>query len=194
MSELRRLRMRIGEAEFEADVPESEVQPMYCQFLSMLERRGQPPLPLLGTGAKGAQPVAGVRAQSVNGYSTEPRGEPSGEPPADSFDEALLARIFDLRQDGAITLKVLPAGPDTHADAVLLLLYGYHRIKREHYVLVTQLFRAAEQSGIALRRPVSQYVRNSSFVIRGGRRKGSHYSLSREGLAVAQELTAQLLA
>ena len=39
MTETRRLKMKIGDAEFEADVPESNVQPMYDRFLSALERR-----------------------------------------------------------------------------------------------------------------------------------------------------------
>jgi hypothetical protein len=31
--------MQIGEVEFEVDVPENKVQPMYDEFLSMVERR-----------------------------------------------------------------------------------------------------------------------------------------------------------
>jgi hypothetical protein len=77
---------------------------------------------------------------------------------------------------------------------MLLLLYGYHRLKNEDYVLATQLFRAAAQSGITLRRSVNEYMRNSRFVIRGGQRKGSHYALSSHGLAMAKEITARIFA
>ena len=183
MTEVRRLKMKIGEAEFEADVPENEVQPMYYQFLSMLERRSQAAVPL--SGAKPDQrPAVEVTVQA--GSSVQSLGE--------TFDDALLARIFDLREDGAVTLKVLPTGPDTNADAMLLLLYGYQRLKNEEYVLATQLFRAAAQSGITLRRSVNEYMRNSRFVIRGGQRKGSHYSLSSHGLAMAKEITARIFA
>jgi hypothetical protein len=35
-------------------------------------------------------------------------------------------------------------------------------------------------------------VRNSRFVIRGGQRKGSHYALSSQGLAMAQEIAARI--
>ena len=115
------------------------------------------------------------------------------EPHTETFDRSILTRIFALRDDGAVTLKVLPKGGDTNADAVLLLLYGYYRLKNEEYVLVTQLFRAAEQSGIPVRRPVSRYVRNSSLVVRGGQRKGSHFSLSRQGIVMAEEITAKLI-
>ncbi len=191
MTEVRRLKMKIGEAEFEADVPENEVQPMYHQFLSMLERRNQAAVPLSTTGAKADQRPAieaTIRAgSSMQSLSVQALGE--------TVDDTLLARIFDLHENGAVTLKVLPpTGPDTDADAMLLLLYGYHRLKNEDYVLATQLFRAAAQSGITLRRSVNEYMRNSRFVIRGGQRKGSHYTLSSHGLAMAKEITARIFA
>jgi hypothetical protein len=188
MTEVRRLKMKIGEAEFEADVPENEVQPMYQQFLSMLERRSQAAVPLPASAKADHKPPieATIRAGSA---------AQAHQALGDTFDDTLLARIFELRQDGAVTLKVLPpTGPDTNADAMLLLLYGYRRLKNEDYVLATQLFRAAAQSGITLRRPVNAYMRNSRFVIRGGQRKGSHYALSSHGLAMAKEITARIFA
>jgi hypothetical protein len=186
MTEFRRLKMRIGEAEFEADVPENKVQPMYHQFLSMLERRGHalasyPPISLSGTGTD-QKPALEATVQDA--ASLEPLGE--------TRDQTSLLRIFDLREDGAVTLRVLPPGPDTNTDALLLLLYGYYRLKNEEYVLATQLFRAAAQSGIALRRSANEYARHSRFVVRGGHRKGSHYSLSSQGLAMAREITARI--
>jgi len=185
MTEVRRLKMKIGEAEFEADVPENEVQPMYHQFLSMLERRSQAAVALSATDTKADQKAA-IEATVRAGSSVQSLGE--------TVDDVLLARIFDLRKDGAVTLKVLPTGPDTNADAMLLLLYGYQRLKNEDSVLATQLFRAAAQSGITLRRSLNEYMRNSRFVIRGGQRKGSHYALSSHGLAMAKEITARIFA
>jgi hypothetical protein len=193
MTEFRRLKMKIGEAEFEADVLENEVGPMYCQFLSMLERRSQVPAGFHGTGIQ-TGPINAYLAktdlrQPAIGATTRAASADDSE----AFDQASLTRIFDLRKDGAVTLKVLPTGPDTSADAMLLILYGYYRLKNETYVLATQLFRAAERSGIRLHRPAAEYVRNSRFVIRGGQRKGSHYSLSSQGLAMATEITAKII-
>jgi hypothetical protein len=165
MSELRRLKMKIGDAEFEAEVAEDEVQPMYDQFLSMLGHEGRTPKP------------AGSVAY-----------------PCMTFDQGGLTRIFDLHKDGAVLLKVLPEGHDKEADAILLLLYGYYVLKNEECVLATHLFRAAERSGISVRRPVNLCVRNSRFVIRKGQRKGSNYALNRQGLAMAKKITARILA
>ena len=183
MTEFRRLKMKIGEAEFEADVPENKVQPMYAQFLFMLERRNQTAVRPMGTDAKPHHQQAEVIVR--DGSSAESL---LGE----TFDQSLLSHIFDLREDGIVTLKMLPDGADKNADAVLLLLYGYHRLKNEECVLATELFRAAEWSGISLRRPAKELVRNGRFVIRGGQRKGSHYSLNGQGLAMATAIAAKM--
>jgi len=164
MSELRRLKMKFGSAEFEAEVAEDKVQPMYDQFLSILRNDGRKP----------------KHASSI-------------EYPGNTFDRGVLTRIFDLHDDGAVVLKLLPDGHDKEADALLLLLYGYHLLKSEECVMATHLFRAAEKSGIRLRRPVNLCVRNSRFVIRNGQRKGSNYALNSHGLAMANDLTARIL-
>ena len=110
-----------------------------------------------------------------------------------TFDQGVLTRIFDLHEDGAVVLKLLPEGHDKEADALLLLLYGYHALKSEECVMATHLFRAAEKSGISLRRPINLCARNSRFVIRNGQRKGSNYALNSQGLAMAKEITARML-
>ena len=164
MSELRRLKMKFGNAEFEAEVAEDKVQPMYDQFLSILGHEGR----------------------------DTPSRARSDEPPRRTSDPGALARIFDLHDDGAVVLKVLPDGHDKEADAILLLLYGYRLLKNEECVMATQLFRAAEKSGISLRRPVKLCVQNSRFVTRNGQRKGSNYALNSHGLAMAKEITARM--
>jgi hypothetical protein len=66
------------------------------------------------------------------------------------FNPVLLERVFDLRRDRLVILKVLPEGPEQCAHALLLLLHGYHQVKKE-YVLATELYRSAGQSGISIR-------------------------------------------
>lgn len=180
MTEFRRLKMKVGEAAFEADVPADKVQSMYAQFLDMLERRSQSANRLVNPGAEPDQ-------QEFDPVPTHHAGI-SELPP----EQTVLSRIFDLRDDEIVTLKLLPNGPDGTADAMLLLLYGYRRLKKQDHVLATELFRAAELSGVFLRRPAKEPVRNSRFVIRGGQRKGSHYSLNGAGVAMAKEIAAKL--
>jgi hypothetical protein len=156
--------MKIGDAEFEAEVAEDEVHPMYDQFLSMLGERRPPP-----------GRVGFVESSRI------------------AFDQRLLTGIFDLRQDGTVVLKVLPDGPDRSANTMLVLLYGYYVLKNEECVLATQLFRSGEQSGVSLRRPAKECIRNGRFVVRNGQRKGSNYALNNQGLAMAKEITAKVL-
>ena len=112
MSELRRLKMKIGDAEFEADVAGDAVQPMYDQFLSMLGHR-----------------------RNDTGGIVFAEAMPHGD-----LDPDLIKQIFDVCQDGAVVLKMLPDGPDREADAMLLLLYGYYLLKNEECVLATTFF------------------------------------------------------
>jgi hypothetical protein len=105
------------------------------------------------------------------------------------FNPVLLERVFDLRRDGIVILKVLREGPAQCAHALLLLLYGYHQVKKE-YVLASELYRSAEQSGISIRGLAKEYARNHRYVVQGGRGKGSNYSLNSEGLATAKEIMA----
>ena len=132
MSELRRLKMKIGDAEFEADV-----HPMYDQFLSMLRQR-----------------------------THTPERAVAGQPDRSAFEQNSLMRIFDLRQDGTIVLKMLPDGPDRSANTMLLLLYGY--------------------SGLSVRRPTNECARCGRVVVRNGQQEGTHYALNSQGLAMAK--------
>ena len=186
MSETRRLKIKIGDAEFEADVPESKVQPMYDRFLFMLERRRTSLLRLNGRDGKASKPSLATKEPE------EPYQDSSAEVRRETSALA-LTRVFDLRQHGAVILKVVPNGPAEHAYALLLLLYGYYRVKNEECVLATELYRSAEQSGITLRRISNEYARNRDYVVRGGQGKGSHYSLNSEGLAIARETIATIL-
>ena len=176
MKEVRRIKMKFGDAEFEADVREDEVQPMYDQFLCTLERR------------------IGPRTEGVEGKTSEHKPEvveiadfgPAG------FEQNPLTRIFDLREDGGVRLKVLPTGADKDAEALLLILYGYRQLKNEDGVLATRLHRDAEQSGVSIRWPAYELANYDRYVERIGHKKGSAYSLNTQGVAMVREITTRM--
>jgi hypothetical protein len=60
---------------------------------------------------------------------------------------------------------------------------------QKEYVLATELYRSAVQSGISIRGLAKEYARNHRYVVQGGRGKGN-YSLNSEGLATAKEIMA----
>jgi hypothetical protein len=176
MADIRRIKIKHGDSEFEADVPADKVQPMYDQFLATLEKRNQaPPAPF-----------------NAGKNNPDAKPNPLAQPLEDQADKQLLTRLFDLRADGIVTLRVLPKGDTKEADAFLLLLYGYRRINEQEDVLATHLLRAAELSGLAAYRPAHALAPHEHLIIRGGHKKGSTYSLNNQGIIKVQEIAARI--
>jgi hypothetical protein len=172
MNDTRHVRMKIGDAEFEADVPADSVQSMYDRFLAAVEKK--PAVAPAGAGA----PVNPAK--------------PNEQRPPGAVDEAFLARVFELRPDGFVTLRALPRGEERDADAFLLILYAYRRLKNEERILGTQLLRSAELSGITNARPGDALNAHESLVIRSGLKKGRTYQLNNPGVVRAEEIAARI--
>ena len=170
-----KIRVRLGHAEFEAEGTEEKVQAQYEQFLAALERMD-------GGSAPSPAPKSDVGATDLNGE------KPSGG----TVDNAFLTRIFELRQDGVVALRVLPKGPDKEADALLLIIYGYRRLKNEEDILATQMLKAAGYSGISVDRLARSLAFHERLVIRGGHRKGTTYSLNNQGITKAEEIATKI--
>jgi len=167
MAEVHRIKVKFGDAEFEAEGAEDKVQAQYDQFLAALARavpkpNPSTPLPQPGT----------PEALAING---------------------LLGRLFELRADGVVVLKVRPEAVEP-ADIVGLLLLGYRKLKSEESVLATQLLKAARLSGFGyerIDRAAEAYM--PTFIMRGGSRKGTNYTLTTQGVTKAEEIAAQII-
>lgn len=84
-----------------------------------------------------------------------------------------------------VTLRHYPGGKDQHADAALLLLYGFHRFLDGdgRAVAVTRLKAALAASGYTdgrINRTLERY-RAAGLVAKRGQRKGSRYQLTVNG-------------
>jgi hypothetical protein len=163
-----RIKIKLGDSEFEAEGAPDSVQAQYEQFLAALDR----------SGTKAAAPAG--------------KGNPAQQSNPNGLDDATWGRIFELRPDGFVTLKLLPKGDEREADAFLLILYGYRRLKQEETVMATHLLRAAEYSGLSAYRPAHALATHERYVIRGGQKKGSTYALNNQGLAKAEEIAAKI--
>jgi hypothetical protein len=95
-------------------------------------------------------------------------------------------------KDG-ISLKYLPKGDNRDADAALLLLLGFWKLKGEEAVLGTHLIKAARVSGITLDRIDRALMKHKSLFLTGGARKGVRYTLNNQGKLKAQEMLKALL-
>jgi hypothetical protein len=171
-----KIKFKLGDAEFEAEGAEEAVQAQLERFLAALEARA----------AVAPPPKPATSANHPNGNAEAPA---TGE-----FDESLLPRIFELRQDGVVALRVLPKGSDKEGEALLLILLGFRRLKNEEHVLATQLLRASSYSGVGVYRPAHALAQYDRFLIRGGQRKGTTYSLNNQGIVKAQEIAMQIFA
>jgi hypothetical protein len=165
-----RIKVKLGDAEFEAEGAEDKVQAQYDQFLAACTH---------------VSPKTGNKP---------PLGKQDAREAAD-LDDAMIAKAFELRSDGVVTLRRRPPDTMESADKIALLLYGYRRLKNEEHVLATQLLRAASLSGLGIERidrAADAYM--PTFIMRGGQKKGTNYLLTTQGIGKAAELAMQLLA
>lgn len=175
MTDPHKIRVRIGENEFEASGPEELVKEQFERWLAAIQA-------LSGQAAK---PTA----------TNKPSDDSSGAadvPPGGELDSELIGRAFLLTND-VVSLRMLPRTEAVQSDALLLLLLGYATLRNETMVLGTQLTRAAKQSGLGVDRVDRALSRYDALLLKGGARKGSRYGLNNQGRARAQELLRQML-
>jgi hypothetical protein len=168
MGDNHRIKVKIGNAEFEAEGGAEDVKAQYEAFLALLK-------------------------SSPSTHSPPTTRDPEQErPDAASLDDALLSRVFQTGKDGVVSLKVLPRSEQREADALLLLLFGYRRIQKVDNVFGTQLAKAARASGIGVERIDRTLDTHASLFIRGGRRRGAKYTLNNQGVAAAERLVRKI--
>jgi len=162
MPENYKIKIRLGDAEFEAEGPEDTVKSAYELFLKNLSPRPAKPL----------EPAT---------HRDLPHKGPG-------LDSATLNRLFVV--DGeALSLKHLPpAGSSTRsADAAILMLYGFHKLLKLDNVPVTKLNEGLRKSGVSLERLDRIMGVHSGLFMKGGTRIGGRYSLNNQGLAQAED-------
>jgi hypothetical protein len=174
MTEAHKLRIKIGDAEFEASGTEETVKAQFEAFLAAVG--------------------AGAGKTSTPKSQETPPGDKNGEQLSGGAgaDDDLLLQAVVVGKD-LVSLKYLPKGDNRDADALLLLLYAYSKLRKEDSVLGTQLLRAAKVSGLSLERVDRTMAKHESYILKGGARKGMKYSLNNQGKAKAQELLKQML-
>jgi hypothetical protein len=165
-----KVRVKIGDAEFEAEGGEELVKAQFADFLAALSAK---PSQQHKPKANAMEPEDGL---------PDDAGNHNGDASSELINRAYLP-VKDL-----ISLRFLPKSENQDADTLLLLLYGYEKLKGLDSVLVTQLLRAAKQSGLSLDRIDRASAKYSSLLLKGGTRKGSKYSLNNQGRAKAIEI------
>jgi hypothetical protein len=145
-----KLRIKIGDAEFEAEGPQEVVQKAFEKFLGAAEK------------------APGLPAKKPHADEMKP---PSiGAPVGGAIDPANLQRMFDVDpKRGVVSLRVLPPdGPNKACDAGILILYGAQTLLRVHDVPVTKFKAGLVKSGVQFDRVNNMMAPYSRIIIKGG--------------------------
>lgn len=180
-----KIRVKVGLHEFEAEGPANIVSEQYESWKALIKE--QAILPTLAA----AEPPS--LAPPLQGYNTSPAGMQGA---SSGIPLEHLAHLFNLDEKrDIITLRILPPGEDRHREAVLLLLYGFLRLKTVEEVMVTRLKSALESSGSAPSRVDRATIPllREQLLVKGGSGKGGKYRLTNKGIARAEEMISNLM-
>jgi hypothetical protein len=184
MDESYKLRVKVGVSEFEAEGPADVVKQQFSDFLAAVAAISATPAGAVLSGSAPILTISGTGTAAgtsiVNGVSAPDRNE--------------LRRIFS-ENDAVISLTALPQTETPDADAVLLLIYGYHELKKDDYpVTGVRLMQAAKQSGLHQVDRIDRTIAtHDSLVLKAGLKRGRKYQLNNQGIAKAQELIKRML-
>ncbi len=171
-----RLRVKVGPHEFEAEGPKEEVTAQFEAWKSLIS--SLPPVP----------PIKDPPHPPASPDAT--RNQVEG-PPRDK-----LLTVFSLDDKrGLVTLRALPTGDRRYSDAILLILYGYRRLRDQDELLVTQLKAALSSSGLTPPRidRIAEPDRQGGLLIKSGAGKGGKYRLTNRGFNQAGEMVTAML-
>ena len=165
MEATHRIKIKIGDAEFEAEGPSELVKQQYSAFLEAVSKRPQATTPTHGT--------------------------PKPSLTKDATSEE-LSLVFQQGKDG-ISLLRTPRTDNPKADALIVLLYGFQKLQDERYVGAPTLLKAAVASGLGLDRLDRTIEARSAWIHATGNRKGKRYTLTNPGIVEAKKMVDALI-
>lgn len=176
--ETNRIKIKIGDAEFEAEGPSEIINAQFEAFMKAVSGRpnGSPVTPV--TQAQHSAAAAMVLAQA--------------QAATQSLTQDMLDRVF--RQNEHLSLAALPHGENADSDAMLAILYGYLKLKNENTVTGTSLMKSAKISGVTIGR-VDRIMglHMPDYVLAAGVKKARRYQLNNRGIAKAEEIIKAVL-
>jgi len=173
-----RLRVKLGEAEFEAEGPEEAVR---REFEDWKAFAATAPSPSVVEVPHIEAPLSPVEAPE-NPLALEP-------------DQLRTLFIRDEARN-LVSLRFLPQGDDRASKAMLLILLGYKRILAAEEVPVTLVKASLELSGINLERvdrDAAPPLLQQNLILKGGKGKGGRYALTNLGVATAEADAIRIL-
>jgi hypothetical protein len=186
-----KLRVKLGTAEFDGEGLADWIKEQYAEFLTAAVKTQAP-------ATKAAEQSATPPPSAAADIPIEPAAPPlppvnNGTPPPVQRED--LRRVF-AEHDAVVSLLAIPRSENADADALLLLVYGYHELRQNDYpVSGVRLMQSAKQSGLTqvdrIDRIISLHAR---FVNSAGAKRGKRYSLNNQGIIRATQLIREILA
>lgn len=170
-----KLRIKIGDAEFEAEGPQDVIQKAFEQFLAAAEKA-----PSVQTKAPPTDPTK---------IGNLPKGHDDSP-----IEPTVLQRMFNVdAKKGIVSLRVLPPdGPNKGADAAILIIYGAYAQLHSNDLRVTRLKTGLTKSGIQVNRIDRMMIPHNQIIIKGGSGVGGRYSLNNQGIVQAEDLIRKI--
>ncbi len=188
-----KLRVKIGQHEFEAEGPEESVKAQFQAWKDLLESA---PTAVRAPAASAADPSTRSAVHTTDAHLVPPQTEGPSRSAGNGLSDEDLGHVFqEDKEKQLVTLRVLPTGEDRHSDGLLLLLYGFRQIRQQHEVKVTSLKAALQSSGSApdrIDRAAVPYIR-AGYLMKSGSGKGGKYRLTNKGVAKAEGLAEDLV-
>src|SRR5437867_11374172 len=126
-----KLRVKIGQHEFEAEGPEETVKAQFLEWKELIQSVPATVSPVRQ--APERAPVAAAPRHSMDSLLASSQDDGSDRHQGTGISEADMAHVFAQDKDRRIvTLRVLPTGDNRHGDGLLLLLYGYRQLWNQH--------------------------------------------------------------
>jgi hypothetical protein len=169
-----KLRMKIGQHEFEAEGDQESVERQFTTWRDLIAASG---------------------SSSPQTLGSPPPGEEGPPVPPPAPRQLPYDRIF--RKDGeVVSLTILPpAGEEQVPRAALLILLGRREYAQEDLVTGGRLLQGLGQSGLDVDRADRMFGEfMPQYVIRSGQHRAVRYRLTNPGLTRARQIAEELLA
>jgi hypothetical protein len=163
-----RIKVKIGEHEFEAEGPSEVVQSQFEMFKQLIANQPNP----------------------IDTTKKEPEQVESRTPPARHFDIQLDQICQVSGRVVSLTVK-----PNDEAIAAMLIMLGQKTFRENDTVTASEIKDGLEQSGYRPTRidRIMQPLADEGSVIRIGQRKGTRYRFTNQGIAKAKGLAKTAL-
>jgi hypothetical protein len=168
MADAYRVKVKVGQFEFEAEGEKDVVDRQYNQFLDHLPKSGTPVTP---------PDVPSEHPLATN-------GEPAKQ------GELNLDAIF--KTEGRVVS--LTVNPESEEETALLILLGQKHYRTNPSVTASELQDGLEESGV--KRRGSELIAgfgDKNWVLKSGERKGTRYRLTNPGLSAAREIAKKTI-